>query len=104
MDDLISRQAALDWIINYVRDAIKCNQSISAMCYIWSHIRKMPSAQPETIKGQWEDVYDCCGSNYKCSNCGRKTHTAITFDIEGNQYKYEFCPHCGADMRGESNE
>lgn len=33
-------------------------------------------------------------SNYKCSNCGEEPY----FD---NIYEYNFCPYCGAEMRGE---
>ena len=50
--------------------------------------------QPERKKGKWislDDLrgkYNTCG--YKCSECG-----------EYSEYEENYCPSCGADMRGE---
>ena len=38
--------------------------------------------------GTWIDY---SSTMMKCSNCGRYTP----------RYKYEFCPHCGANMKGD---
>ena len=36
-----------------------------------------------------------------CSNCGRD----VVYQIIDDKWTWEnFCPHCGADMRGEKNE
>lgn len=35
---------------------------------------------------------------YICSNCGRSYHTKVPYFSEFN-----FCPNCGADMRGGDN-
>lgn len=51
------------------------------------------SAQPERKRGQWE-IYVISmidGEGCKCSECG----------FEGAPY-WDFCPNCGADMRGEN--
>ena len=37
------------------------------------------------------------GSKMQCDQCGF-THTAI----EGHMAQYNFCPNCGADMRGDT--
>ena len=42
-------------------------------------------------KGEW---IVACYQNLKCSNCN---HIIADSDIE----EYNFCPNCGADMRGE---
>jgi NAD-dependent SIR2 family protein deacetylase len=82
MNDLISRQAAIDAVFGRSHDIIK------------QRLKNLPSAQPERKKGYW---YDC-----QCSECG------WSFEVEsgfiGNPERFRFCPNCGADMRGEQNE
>ena len=50
-----------------------------------------PTIGPERKMGKWT-VEDCHAATYKycCSNC-RAHHRAM----------YDYCPSCGADMRGE---
>lgn len=52
---------------------------------------------PERQKGEWIIYRDCEGkSRYvTCNICGYK---------EFNWYNPNFCPHCGAEMRGEQDE
>jgi len=128
--DTISRQAAID-LVRDVCDAImsgceswydpdtgdevykdirevdailKCNKEIRIA------LRSMPSAQLERKHGEWEeiaviaDAYDISGvktwaSKMKCDQCG-----FTTIAIEGHFSQYNYCPYCGADMRGEDNE
>ena len=70
-------------------------------------IKNMPSAQK---KGEWieveviADAYDISGvktwaSKMRCDQCG-----FTTIAIEGCFSQYNFCPNCGADMRGEEYE
>lgn len=65
-------------------------------------------AEPKT--GEWievevlPEVYDIegvksWGSKMQCDQCGFR-FTAI----EGHIRQYNFCPNCGADMRGENHE
>ena len=54
-----------------------------------------PTIIPERKRGRWE-IYIISmidGEGCRCSECG----------FEGASY-WEFCPGCGADMRGEQNE
>lgn len=58
-------------------------------------IKQIPSADVrENIHGTWEEWK---GSRYPglpiCSNC----KMGFSFNFK----KYNFCPNCGADMRGE---
>lgn len=46
------------------------------------------SAQPK--KGEWIDALDEDPCYYRCSECGRLSN-----------FLENFCPECGADMRGE---
>ena len=41
-------------------------------------------------KGKWIDAEFCDEQRWQCSECGRKVLV-----------KENFCPECGADMRGE---
>lgn len=59
-------------------------------------IINLPSARP---RGEWIEDYNGNGWNdywdYTCSNCGKKYERA-----DAILYKANFCPNCGADMRG----
>ena len=88
--DLISRQAAIDALKNQMSDRndlynIPVRRSIVIL-------EQLPSAQPERKPGHWE-IYIISmldGEGCRCSECG----------FEGAPY-WDFCPNCGADMRGE---
>ena len=69
-----------------------------------------PSAQPKRMRGKWIKMSDVDGDYYVCDQCGEElpsyTTESPTWD---NPYppkysidKTNFCPNCGADMRGES--
>lgn len=74
-----------------------------------SIINKMPTIESEQCMGEWEEIeviseaYDIVGvktwaSKMRCNQCG-----FTTFAIEGHFAQYNFCPSCGADMRGEQD-
>ena len=64
--------------------------------YSENDIREMIDMMP-TIEarktGTWESIN---GNVFACSECG--------FVIFGREEIRDFCPSCGADMRGESDE
>ena len=80
-EDVISRQAAIDVASGYCHPA-----------NIADELRKLPSAQPERIRGRWIEKPNVHGVAY-CSLCDYELHTNDT----------NFCPNCGADMRGEQD-
>ena len=61
---------------------------------IRSNIISLPSADVvEVVHGKWVDKGEDYVLRWYCSNCGRKdTHI------------YNFCPDCGADMRGGTDD
>ena len=65
---------------SYERTLVKLSQSIAE--------------QPQRIKGRWIDVTKTGGAElWKCSECGE-------LELEDSY----FCPNCGADMRGNTDE
>ena len=83
MSDLISRQAA----INAIRGEIEIN----GYSHVVDVLEQLPSAQRT---GRWiynDEAYP--GGNpyghYECDQCG-----------EYVPHKTNYCPNCGADMRG----
>ena len=96
MNDLISRRAAID-------AAIEATDSWDGVCNIGrqkrieNYINKLPSAHPK--KGKWinngvnpypyTDNYKLLYHIYTCDQCGGEW-----LDTP------DFCPMCGADMRG----
>ena len=89
LNDTISRQVAIkaaDSIIE--RDTSGNNDVVKAMTAWKEYIKALPSAQPERKKGEWSDGYRW----QRCSLCkqtGKKS--------------WNYCPNCGADMRGEQD-
>lgn len=72
-------------------------------------IKEMPNADVrENVNGRWVEVVDrtemydkegvkTWGMLFQCNQCG-----FVLNAIEGHTGQYNFCPNCGADMRGES--
>lgn len=87
MDDLISRQQAID--------ALDCINGVEEV------LRSLPPVQPERKKGAWMPYdtipqYVIC----RCSACG----TDILVPCINDKTIYNYCPNCGADMRGEQDD
>lgn len=86
MDDLISRQAA-------IKQAVKESQADGAYGYmdtksIVDMLSALPSIQPK--RGKWKTVV-CDGVELvACTECG----------YTGAFWTFNYCPICGADMRG----
>ena len=74
MDDLISRQAAIEAVMNHYRVGNKPQNEEMDWC------AKMLSGLPSAEKGKWN-------KSYVCNQCGFKS-------IEASNY----CPNCGARM------
>ena len=78
MDDMISRQAAIDAIQNSHDYA---NGWLDYACEV---IERLPSAQPETTHRVVGGTYDSKTRYYKCAECGEPV------DINDN-----YCSGCG---------
>ena len=98
MDDLISRQAAIDALHMHLMYRMGTDSNKKRLDE-W--INNLPSAQPERIKGHWIDAVIPNDSGglpvIVCDKCN--TFFPLQFGASHN-----FCPNCGADMRGEQDE
>lgn len=97
MNDLISRQAAIEAL---EREQSLVERPITETRWFDLGLRKaqdiiseLPSAQPERKQGRWVNrslnILYPESTRYICSVCVKYS------------YSYDFCPNCGADMRGE---
>ncbi|MBR6984646.1 MAG: hypothetical protein IKH75_14195 [Ruminococcus sp.] len=92
MDDLISRQAAINAPVRMVSEGIE-----------WIpvyHVENLPSAQPERMKGNWVRKESDLSWWYECSECGESP----LFDPYEHEVRSQFCPWCGARMEEEEDE
>lgn len=94
MNEIIYRQDAIDSLAN-----MYCKSDSEGYVWIirsdaWAEIDALPSVQLEEYKkGKWIEIKYTF--HHKCSNCGW---------INNADSGYNFCPNCGADMRGKQNE
>ena len=105
MSDLISKnQSLIEWKEDF-KDFVD-GLDIPRDDYkgIMKYIDEVPSAQPRK-KGEWikkpeyhgDDVSGFIDNHFTCSECKKEA-------IVNSWYFYvlsNYCPHCGADMRGE---
>lgn len=98
MNNLISRQDAIDAMYRLEAEDIEtygCSipEGFDAKPAVEA-LEALPSAEPERHRGEWiEDGHERGFS--ECSKCG---YIAVSVLSERH---YNFCPNCGADMRGE---
>ena len=90
MDDLISRQAAIDceYQVKIINDI-----EYVMLSEVQMKMRKLPSAEPERKKGTW--IHQTKFGRIECDQCGKVYRNSFT--------QKNFCPNCGADMRGKDD-
>ena len=95
MSDLIDRQAVLDMV--YDMSEID-GEHFNSPCFVVDvdDIKKLPSATPIERTGHWIKSNPLMLS--ECSECGNKAFGYHGFD----EVLTDFCPNCGADMRGDA--
>ena len=96
MNDLISRQAAIDatWFEPSYTDPL------NVLTEVRDRLKALPSAQPERKKGKWILECDAEGEGdnlYRCPECGCN-YSCQEYDIPN------FCPNCGSYNGGESDD
>lgn len=100
MNDLISRRKAFGYFVTLWEciGTIMDRNEWEDVCMTTAN--EIPSAQPERKKGEWIPEFDgkFTGGAYwfSCSKCKR-----IVPEVRNGGWN--FCPQCGADMRGEQD-
>lgn len=113
-DDVIYRQAA-----SYALNTIKVSKNETWYSFyqkVLDVFSKLPSAEPERKKGRWIEDAD---TYYKAVNekgGGVNDNTPYFTDdiacseclamfsvLDNCTENFDFCPHCGAYMRGDEN-
>lgn len=96
MNDLISRQAAIDAIFSepLYESGMKKRDADAVVPAIYEKIKSLPSVQPEQKKAKW--VKDKTNQLY-CSACGQYGVYSEKF---GTLHTF-YCPYCGAKMGEE---
>lgn len=89
--DCISRQAVLDLADKGI---LVGNHNYKSVC---NAINDLPSVTPTERTGHWITL-DYQKGKFECSEC----HTQGYVDTCMYKPIWEFCPRCGADMRGDT--
>lgn len=98
-EDCISRNQAIKSIENKIK-YLKNEEIIDALCDVAARLYYLPPIYPIPQKGKWEvrelnnNMLEGKRKILICSNC----KLGIADGIIGFA---NFCPNCGADMRGE---
>ena len=80
-------------------DDHEIQMEIKAYTDIANGVKEMPTIEPERKVGKWitsDDVYE----TGICSCCRYDTQEPVSYVITN----FEYCPNCGADMRGEGEK
>jgi len=93
MNDSISRQAAID-VLAAMQGQCASKVALIQNSKIWQQIKDLPPAEPEQKKGMWERNPYSFTESYRCTRCGQK----VLDDY------WNYCPNCGADMKGDRDE
>ena len=96
MNDCISRTEALKHSYIVYDDELERHNVVSV-----EDIEDLPSAETEQNMGHWVSQR---GGGYCCSECGRYALDEVDGKFIHVAFKSNFCPYCGADMRGEHDE
>lgn len=104
MKECIEREAALEGICLDCAVQYDCKDE---KCSDYMRIKRIPAADVrEAKRGEWKQVVGFTGVEafgfketmivgWGCNVCG--------FEVDVSEGDYNFCPNCGAEMKGEAD-
>ena len=111
MDDLISRQAAIDALdAIFPVDPTKSEYAQGIACgaaLAKTYVGQLPSAQPERKTGRWIESNPQNSTTcrlIKCSECGDGYIVGFNVPYEDWTEAHKFCIECGAKMTKTGKE
>lgn len=98
MDDYIKRDDALNLLCDICVDNLICDKADKSECH--RKFMDIPAADVrENVLSKWVHPVPGDGEPY-CLSCKKNA----PFFFGYGTYEPDFCPHCGADMRGEEGK
>ena len=108
MDDLISRAAAIEAMrecwrrVNQFAKPFEANRIMDCI----KAVKELPAVDAAPVKrGRWIEYPLCLGyvgaysdDHIVCSNC-----KSVWSIIDNDTERFDYCPHCGAQMGGETD-
>lgn len=96
MDDYIKRSYALKAVCDYC--VMNCDVD-EEKCHQYDFMQNnIPAADVrENVRGKWKNTV---AFHIECSECGCNISANKGIVFFTHDSKYNFCPNCGADMRG----
>lgn len=100
MSDLISRQDVIKAVLGSNLSACmvygRSEEGMATANELIQAIKNLPSAEPERKSGHWINAECKDGTTaHKCSEC----KCFVGYSVSSLKW-FNFCPWCGADMRG----
>lgn len=98
-DDLIKRSDAIKDLCDISNNSDMPNDWHRGMSVAISALYRVPPVPPaDRPQGEWKRrlVDNGFNADWVCSECGYRVKTDFV--------SFNFCPNCGADMRGEDDE
>lgn len=94
MSRYIDADALVESMMPIYKSASYKNRNVfSAVKQCMEAIKNFPATEVwENVRGEWIDEYEDSILLQRCSICGYEEYFAN---------RPNFCPHCGADMRGD---
>lgn len=110
MSDYVTKDAVQRVITNsaaklYMTGQISKEESPKLVAYILSAVEKMPGVDVvEQKHGEWLDVQDPLDIyvECECSLCHER-YFKLSNSKDFRWIPFNYCPNCGADMRGDSD-
>lgn len=98
MAEYIEKQRLLDFLDAAIEEEKGTRHQVIVEA-IKMTIERMPTDDViERKKGKWIETKLSRFIYYKCSVCN------ANYECENAEFDLNFCPNCGADMRGRANE